>query len=441
MPPKNNPKQHANVNGNHKLDSRPSNETGRPKREENKADDVVVPAGPTIKAQITNASKTSSGKTFLEALRTNVTKQTVRVEKPRTPEPPEVAVPEPEVPVAEEPTVEAVVAPVEIPPTPVEESPVVEKQPTPTPKPQQPPKPQPTVTLPESNGNFSWANDDDYTFSSDITPQHPVVPPQAKPVTYIVTYPAEVVEAHSKGPRVVFEAPASHQRIDSAMAELEKGRANLYNERHLFEECRKQREIEMNEKHARLLAQERQLNDQSDGLQRERSRLVEQQQQLQQQQQQQQQQQMIQQQPAPLRQAPSSLPVTSQTQLPPPPQPPQHVGNNYTYQTGTQDGMPWGGRGRNDHWTPNAGVMVPPYDHNHYYSGGHYLMQRNQNFGDRGVDVPPHMGRGNAMRGGPHMGGFSAGRPMGGADGGVNQMFGQRNSGGYMGGPALPNRW
>nr|CCC95273.1 unnamed protein product [Trypanosoma congolense IL3000] len=422
MPPKNNSKQ--NFSGNAKSEGRAQNDHFRSKREEHKVAETPAPSGPTMRAQITNTAKTSSGKSFLDVLRTGGVKRPAAVEKPRPPETVEPATQETEVLVAADPVVEPVVPAAEVAPDPIEEAPVVVEETVVQ------DKPQPAVAIPENNTNFSWANDDDYTFVNEFVSQSPIVTSQSKPMAYTVTYPDEVLEAQTTGMRIAFTAPPDNQDIASAVAELEKERNKLYNDRHMFEECCKQKDIEMNDKHARLIALERQLNDQSDSLQRERSRLLEQQQQ----------QQLMQQshQQGSLR---GALPMSSQQQQPPPPPPPpqapQQGANSYTYPSGMQENMQWGAPMRPDHWAPNPNVMVPPYDHNHYYGGAPYQQPRGKHFVERGGDIP-HIGRGNQMRGGPHMGGFP-GRPMAAtdsrglaSDAGVNPIYNQRNQGGYM---------
>ncbi|KAH9599858.1 hypothetical protein LSM04_009334 [Trypanosoma melophagium] len=427
---------------------------GRPRREEPKAEEPASPSGPTIKAQITNAAKTSSGKSFLDALRSGAAKRQAAEAPAVVEEPvwqPAPAAPEPEAPVVavEEAIVETVAAEVEA-VVPVEEAvpqpqklpgeqpPVVEqKQPTPMPTP--PPQQQHPVTLPEADAHFSWANDDDYCFVKHFAPApQQVEPVQPEVPANLVQYPQDVVDAQQKGARTTFKAPADHQTMVSAFLELEKRRCELEDARHDFDEYCKQREIDINERQAQVLALERQLKDQSESLQQERNKLIEQRQQLQQQQQQQQQQQSS------SRNAAAVPPVVSQHGTQPTP--------GYTYSPAMQESMQWAPPPRHDHWSINHGMVAPPYEQNRFYPNMPYQQPRNKPFGTRGGDAPPHMGRGNPMRSNPHMSNNFNGRPMGNnnnsgdvrgpaPDGSLNPMFNQRSQVGYIPNNNFQSQW
>ncbi|EAN99393.1 hypothetical protein C3747_44g112 [Trypanosoma cruzi] len=458
----------ANNGGSAKNNSKPnakgSHDHPRSKRDEHAAEETAPPSGPIIKTQITNTTKASSGKSFLDALRVGASKRSnnntsAAVEKPTVATAvaktetvaavvePKTVTPEPEVTAVESLAAEVNAASVEETAQQLaSEQPVVEQNSaTPTPPVQQKEQQQQQpVTLPESDAHFSWANDDDYSFVNQFTQPHREEQVQAGAPAYLVQYPQDVIDAQEKGTRVIFKAPGENQTMASAVAALQKESRELQDSRRVFEEYCKQREAELSEKRAQLSKFERQLQEQSENLQQERAKVLEQQQKLQQQQQQQQQHHQqhhhhhIQQ--SPVRSAPA-----------PPPAPTQHgpqPAPGYTYSPAMQDNMQWCPPPRPDNWGLGHGPVVPPYEHNRYYQNMNYQPPRGKSFGPRSGDVPPHMGRGNPMRSNPHMQSNFNNRPMGAGelrgpmpDGGVNPMFNQRSQVGYMQTNNFHNQW
>lgn len=456
--------QRNNGSGKNKTGARGPRDDLRSRRDDQKAEGSAPSlSGPIIKTQISNTAKTSSGKSFLDALRVGASQRppagaTVAVEQSvaaRTT--PAALLAEPGTSAASEPAVVETAATQEAEVTDVadatnrvvdEPSVVEHKSVTQLQEEQRP------VILPETDAHFSWANDDDYSFVNQFTkPVHEEAAASEAP-TFLVRYPQAVLDAQ-KNPCVVFKAPEDHQTLLSAFSALEKQRQELDNARREFDEYCKKREIDMNEKQAQLLALERQLKDQSESLQQERSKLLGQQQQQKQQQlqhqhhhhqhqhqhQHQHHQQHQQQQQSPLRPA-TTAPQTSTHHVPPP-------GSNYTYAPPPmQENIQWGHPPRAENWTLNHGISAPPYEHNRYYSGN-YQPPRCKPFGGRGGgDAPAHMGRGSQMRAMAHMQSNFNSHPMVGGevrapapDSGVNPMFGQRSQAGYMQSNNFHNQW
>lgn len=240
--------QKHNGSGKNKTGARAPRDDPRSRRDDQKAEGSAPPvSGPIIKTQISNAAKTSSGKSFLDALRIGAslrvpTSATAAIEQPEAAKTMAAAPPEgPETTVILEPDVESVAAEEEeianiadVTRHAVDEQPVVEQKSATQIQEQQRP-----VILPEADAHFSWANDDDYSFVNHFTEQAQETAAVPEAPTYLVRYPQAILDAQ-KNPCVVFKAPEDHQTLLSALSVLEKERQELDKDRREFEEyCKK----------------------------------------------------------------------------------------------------------------------------------------------------------------------------------------------------------